>query len=146
MLNKYFEILINEAKSVKYDIPVAALIVKEGKIIALEKNRREEDNSTISHAEILAIQKANKLLNSWRLEGCDMYVTLEPCPMCAWAIINSRISNLYFGSYDSKYGAMGSILNLKALAKSKINVYGGIKEKECNELLENYFKELRNEK
>ena len=137
MLNKYFEILINEAKSVKYDIPVAALIVKEGKIIALEKNRREEDNSTISHAEILAIQKANKLL---------MYVTLEPCPMCAWAIINSRISNLYFGSYDSKYGAMGSILNLKALAKSKINVYGGIKEKECNELLENYFKELRNEK
>ena len=145
-LNKYFETIINKAKETKIDIPVCALIVKNNEIVSIATNKREENNSAIAHAEILAIQEANRKLNSWRLYDCDMYVTLEPCPMCAWAIINSRIKNLYFGSHDSQYGAFGSVINLKKLANSKINVYGGIKEVECNMLLEDYFKRLRDEK
>ena len=142
-LNEYFETIINKVKETKIDIPVCALIVKNSEIISIATNKREENNSTIAHAEILAIQEANKKLNSWRLDDCDMYVTLEPCPMCAWAIINSRIKNLYFGSYDIRYGAFGSAINLKELANSNINVYGGIKEVECNKLLDDYFKRLR---
>ena len=145
-LNKYFDILIRKVKEIKDDIPVAALVVKNNEIISIKANEREKTNLTTAHAEVLAIEEANKKLGSWRLDDCDMYVTLEPCPMCAWAIINSRIKNLYFGSYDAKYGAFGSAINLKNLANSKINVYGGIKENQCNQLLENYFKGLRDEK
>ena len=146
MLNKYFEILLNEAQKIKDDIPVSALIVRNNEIISIQSNKRERNNSTTAHAEILAIQEANEKLNSWRLDDCDMYVTLEPCPMCAWAIINSRISNLYFGSYDTKYGAFGSAINLAKLANSKINIYSGIQEEKCNKVLDNYFKGLRNER
>ncbi len=145
-INKYFDILINEANKEKNDIPVCAMIVKDNEIISIKVNKREELNRTTAHAEILAIEEANKKLKSWRLDNCDMYVTLEPCPMCAWAIINARIKNLYFGCYDTKYGAFGSAINLKNLADSKINVIGGIKEAECNKLLDNYFKGLRDEK
>ena len=141
-----FEIIINKAKNNIVDIPVCAMIVKNDEIISIAINRREEDNSTIAHAEMLAIQEANKKLNNWRLDECDMYVTLEPCPMCGWAIINSRIKNLYFGSYDIKYGAFGSAINLVQLADSKINVKGGIREDECNRIIDNYFRNLRNEK
>ncbi|MBQ7287418.1 MAG: nucleoside deaminase [Candidatus Gastranaerophilales bacterium] len=146
MLNKFMHLAIDEAKKVKKDIPICALIVKNGKIIALETNKREQENKTIAHAEILAISEANKKLNSWRLDDCDMFVTLEPCPMCAWAIINARIKNLYFGSYDLRYGACTSALNLANLANSKINIKGGILEQECNDLLKKYFENLRNEK
>ena len=139
-------IALKEAKKAKKDIPIAALIVKDNEIISLQTNKREEENKTIAHAEILAINEANKKLNSWRLENCDIYVTLEPCPMCAWAIINARFKNVYFGSYDSKYGAFGSAINLARLASSKINIKGGILEDECNNLLKNYFEKLRNEK
>ncbi len=144
--DKYFELIIKKAKEVKEDIPVCALIVKNGEIISLKVNEKEKNNQTTAHAEILAINEANQKLKSWRLDDCDMYVTLEPCPMCAWAIINARIKNLYFGSYDSKYGSFGSVINLKEFANSKINVYGGINEVECNQILDNYFKRLRNEK
>lgn len=137
------KIAIEKAKKVKIDIPVCAIIVKNDEIIALEVNKREKNNMVTAHAEILAINKANKKLNSWRLEECDMYVTLEPCPMCAWAIINSRIKNLYFGSYDTKYGAFSSKINLKELADSKLNIYSGIEEYACDELLKNYFKKMR---
>ena len=137
---------LNEAKKVKKDVPIACLIVKNNEIIALATNKREENNSTIAHAEILALEEANKKLNSWRLDDCDMYVTLEPCPMCAWAILNARIKNLYFGSYDLKYGAFGGAINLSKLANSKINIRGGILEDECNQLIKNYFENLRNEK
>ena len=140
------QIALAEAKKVELDIPIAALIVKNGEIIALETNKREQDNKTIAHAEILAIDSANKKLNSWRLDDCDMFVTLEPCPMCAWAIINSRIKNIYFGSYDTKYGAFGSAINLANLANSKIDIKGGILEAECNEVIKSYFEKLRNEK
>jgi len=145
-INKYFDILLCEAKKVKQDIPVAAMVVKDDEILSLEVNQRESLNLTTAHAEILALTEANKKLNSWRLYECDMYVTLEPCPMCAWAIINSRIKNLYFGSFDIKYGAFGSVINLAELAKSKINVFGGIKESACDKILDDYFKDIRNAK
>ena len=146
MLNKIIEIAINEAKKNKNDVPICAIIEKNGEIISIQTNKREELNQTIAHAEILAINEANKKLNSWRLDDCNIYVTLEPCPMCMWAIINSRIKNLYFGSYDTIYGAAGSAINLAKLANSKINIKGGIKEKECNKILDEYFKKIRNEK
>ena len=92
------------------------------------------------------IEEANKKLHSWRLEDCDMYVSLEPCPMCAWAIINARIKNLYFASYDYKYGAFGSVLNLAKLANSKINIQGGIQEEQFDSVLKKYFENIRDEK
>jgi len=146
MLNNHMQEALRIAKTTKTDIPIGAVIIKNGTVIASSTNKREENNQTVAHAEILAINEANKKLNSWRLDDCDLYVTLEPCPMCAWAIINARIKNVYFGSYDTKYGAFGSAINLAQLANSKINFKGGILEKECNELLENYFEKLRNEK
>ena len=146
MLNKFMNIAINEAFKVKKDIPIAALIVKNDKIISIATNKREKNNQTIAHAEIMAINDANQKLNSWRLDKCDIFITLEPCPMCAWAIINARFKNVYFGSYDTKYGALGSAINLAKLANSKINIKGGILEAECNNLLKNYFEKLRNEK
>ncbi len=146
LLNKYIDIAIEEAKKSVQDIPIGAVIVKNDKVISAKHNNREKINSTTAHAEILAIEEANKKLNSWRLDDCDIYITLEPCPMCAWAIINARISNVYFGSYDSQYGAFLSALNLAKLANSKVNVIGGIKEQECDKLLKEYFRILRNEK
>ena len=146
MLNKYMAMALSEAKKSKKDIPVAALITKNGEVISLQINKREENNQTIAHAEILAISEANKKLNNWRLDDCNLYVTLEPCPMCAWAILNARIKNLYFGSVDLKYGAFGSAIDLSKLANSKINVKGGILEDDCNQLIKDYFENLRNEK
>ena len=137
------QIALNKANETSKDIPIAAVIVKDNEIISICTNEREKNNQTIAHAEILAIQEANKKLNSWRLEDCDIYVTLEPCPMCAWAIINARIKNVYFGSYDTKYGAFGGAINLVNLANSKINVVGGILEDECNMLLKDYFEKMR---
>ena len=134
---------INIAKAVKGEIAVGAVIVKDNKVIASACNRKEKDNDVTSHAEILVIREAAKKLDRWRLEGCDLYVTLEPCPMCAWAIINSRIKNVYFGSYDTNYGALGSKLDLRQIANSKLKVYGGIMEKECDKILEECFKDLR---
>ncbi len=134
---------INIAKAVKGEIAVGAVIVKDNKVIASACNRKEKDNDVTSHAEILVIREAAKKLDRWRLEDCDLYVTLEPCPMCAWAIINSRIKNVYFGSYDTNYGALGSKLDLRQIANSKLKVYGGIMEKECDKILEECFKDLR---
>lgn len=142
--NYYMDILINEAKKETLDIPVSALIVKNDEIISLKTNSKEKDNLVTSHAEILALQEANKKLNSWRLSGCDMFVTLEPCPMCAFAIMSAKIKNLYFGCFDSLYGAFGGSFNLAEMTNSAIKIYGGIKEKECKAVLDNYFKTLRN--
>lgn len=134
---------IDFAKQVKKDVPVCAIIVKNGEIIASACNEREVDNDVTSHAEILAIRKAEKVLNNWRLEDCEMYVTLEPCPMCAWAILQSRIKTLYFGSFDKNYGAFGSAMDLREHANSKLKVFGGIMEDECDKILEEFFKNLR---
>ena len=143
MLNNYFDILMNKIKEEKADIPIAAMIVKDNEIISIKTNEREKSNLITAHAEILAINEANQKLNNKYLTDCDMYVTLEPCPMCAWAIINSKIKNLYFGSFDTQYGGF-SVLKLDKLANSKIKIFGGIKEDKCNKVLDEYFKNLRN--
>ncbi len=142
MLNKYFDILLKETKKETFDIPIGAMIVKNNEIISIQTNKIEKNNSYLSHAEILAIKEANEKLQTSKLFDCDMYATLEPCPMCAWAIINSKIKNLFFGSYDMQYGGF-SVLKLNNLARSKINIIGGIKEDECNKILNEYFKNLR---
>lgn len=131
------------AKSVRGEIPVGAVVVQDGKIIASACNKKEADNDVTSHAEILTLREASEKLRRWRLDDCDLYVTLEPCPMCAWAIINSRIKNVYFGSYDANYGALGSKIDLRKIANSDLKVYGGILEDECNQVLKEFFESLR---
>ena len=126
------------------EVPVGAVIVKDGKIIAKGRNEREKKQNALSHAEIEAINNACNALGSWRLDGCEMYVTLEPCPMCAGAIINSRIKTLVFGAYDSKMGSIDSVVNLcDYLYNHKVEVYGGICEDECLSILKEFFENLR---
>lgn len=139
---------LKEAKKAykKLEIPVGAVIVKDGEIIARAHNIKEEKQDTTKHAEILAIQKASKSLNSWRLNDCEMYVTLEPCPMCAGAIIQARINKVYIGAMDEKTGACGSILNLFKDYKfnHKVEYETGILKQNCENMLKNFFKDLRN--
>lgn len=135
---------IEYAKKAEGEIPVGAVIVQNGVIVASAFNQKEAQNDVTAHAEILAIREAEQKLGRWRLDDCEMYVTLEPCPMCAWAIINSRIKALYFGSYDLNYGALGSKLDLRKIANSKLKVFGGIMEDECDNILKEYFEKLRN--
>ena len=125
-----------------------AVIVKDGKIISRAHNQKEAKYDTTKHAEITAIQKASKKLKSWRLEDCSLYVTLEPCTMCIGAIINARIKKLYFGTYDEKTGACGSVLNIPQNYSFNhiVEVEGKILEKECKELLQSFFKDLRKRK
>ena len=127
------------------EVPGGAVIVKDGKIIARAHNTKETKKDATCHAEILAIKKACKKLESWRLLGCDMYVTLEPCSMCAGALINSRIKRLYIGTDDNKTGACGSVLNLLEdyTFNHKVQIETGILQEECEELLKQFFKELR---
>lgn len=129
----------------KLEVPVGAVIVKNGKIIARAYNQKESKTDTTKHAEILAIQKASKKLKSWRLIDCEMYVTLEPCTMCAGAIIHSRIKKVYIGAMDEKTGAVGSVLNLFEDYKfnHKPEVEKGILKEDCESLLKQFFKELR---
>ncbi len=131
------------AKTSGVDIPVAAVIVKDGKIIAKGINQREKKQNTINHAEITAIQNANKKLGNWRLNDCEMYVTLEPCPMCASAILQARISKLYFGAYDLLTGSFGSKCDMRKIMAFNIYVKGGIMEEECIKILKNYFEGIR---
>ena len=143
--NQFMQNAIDEAKKARSigEVPVGAVIVFENKIIGSGYNKRETSKNALSHAEIEAINEACKTLGSWRLLNCDLYVTLEPCPMCASAIIQSRIKNLYFGSYDTKYGALGSALDLRKVHNSKLNVFGGIFEQDCDKILEDFFERLR---
>ncbi len=129
----------------KLEVPVGAVVVKEGKIIARAHNLKETKYDTTKHAEILAIQKASKKLNNWRLIDCDMYVTLEPCSMCAGAIINSRIRKVYIGALDEKTGAAGSVLNLfeDFTFNHNVEVEKGIMQEECETMLKKFFKMLR---
>ena len=140
---KYMILAIKQATLSGEDIPVGCVIEKDGEIISVSSNKREKNKDISAHAEIVALKEASKILGDWRLRGCKLYVTLEPCPMCAWAILNSRIDEVYFGSYDTKYGALGSKINLLNLSDFKPKVFGGIMENECNELLKKYFLELR---
>ena len=126
------------------EVPVGAVIVKDGEIIAEGYNMREQKQNALSHAEIECIDKACEVLKSWRLETCELYVTLEPCPMCTGAIINSRIKTVVFGAYDLKAGSMDSVINLCDYPYNhKPEIYGGIMEDECKEILENFFQNLR---
>lgn len=134
---------IKAAEKAAGEIAVGAVIIKDGEVIASACNQKESLKDVTAHAEILAIREAEKKLGSWRLDDCEMYVTLEPCPMCAWAIIQSRIKTVYFGSYDTNYGALGSVLDVRKLSGSKLKVYGGIMERECGELLAKCFEKLR---
>jgi len=129
------------------EVPVGAVIVKDGKVIAKAYNRRETAKNPVSHAEILAIEKAAKALHGWRLLGCELYVTLEPCPMCAGAIINARIPRVYFGAYDPKAGALGSVYDLnEGRLNHRANVEGGILGEECAQVLKEYFLNKRGKK
>ena len=145
--NYYMKQALKEAEKAyqKLEVPVGAVIVKDGKIIARAHNQKETKTDTTKHAEILAIQKASKKLKSWRLIDCEMYVTLEPCSMCAGAMINSRIKKVYIGAMDEKTGAVGSVLNLfeDYTFNHRVEVETGIMEKECQETLKRFFKELR---
>ena len=135
------EIALNEAKKAleKGEIPVGAVIVKDNIVIAKAHNTREENQDALAHAEVNAIKKACEYLNNWRLENCDMYVTMEPCPMCCGAILQSRIKNVYFGAYSRDNGCMGTVVNLpKLLKNSSLTVYGGIMEDECTALLTDF--------
>ena len=138
-MHDFMKIAIEEAKKTVKDIPVGAIIVHNEEILAQAHNTKEQDQDITSHAEILALRKASEKLKNWRLEDCDMYVTLEPCPMCGWAILQSRIKNLYFGSYDKQYGAFSSSINLKDISSHKTNIYGGISENICDNMLKKFF-------
>jgi len=125
------------------ETPIGAVIVHDGKIIARGYNKRETKKNALMHAEVIAIDKACKKLGGWRLPKCDIYVTLEPCPMCSGAIIQARIENVYFGAYDQKSGCLGSVCDLSGVLPHKINYQGGILKEECEEILKRFFKNLR---
>lgn len=132
----------------KEEVPIGVVIVKDEKIIARAHNLKETKKDTTEHAEIRAIKKASKKLNSWRLIDCEMYTTLEPCPMCAGAIIQARIKRVYIGTMDEKTGACGSVLNLFKDHKFNhiVEVEYGILEEQCREILQDFFKKLRKKK
>ena len=126
------------------EVPVGCVIVRNGEVVGRGRNRREEKQSTASHAEMEAMAMANERLGSWRLEDCSLYVTLEPCPMCAGAIINARIPRVYYGARDSAMGACGGVLNLfMEEFPHKPALVGGIMEKECREILSDFFQAMR---
>lgn len=126
------------------EVPIGALIVKDGKILATGRNMREKKRNALLHAEIVAIDRACKKLGAWRLEGCTLYVTMEPCPMCAGAIINARIPRVVFGCYDRKAGVYGSVLDLRDYRFNHYyEVTGGVLEEECANLLSDFFSSLR---
>ena len=147
---RFMKEAIKEAKKAELidEVPIGCVIVKDGKIISRGHNIRETKQNPIGHAEIVAITKASKKLKSWRLDGCDIYITLEPCIMCSGAIIQSRIKHIYFGAFDPKGGALGSSIDV--LKADNINhhpdVTSSVLKEECSSLVTNYFKNKRKAK
>ncbi|MCJ8174386.1 nucleoside deaminase [Clostridium botulinum] len=145
-MNDYIEYAIIEAKKALAigEVPVGAIIVKENKIIAKSHNLKESLKDPTAHAEILAIKEACNTIHNWRLKGCKMYVTLEPCPMCASAIIQSRISELYIGTFDPVGGACGSVVNItnNSYLKNNLNIKW-LYNDECSRIITNFFKNIR---
>lgn len=126
------------------EVPVGCVIVRDGQVVGRGRNRREEKQSTFSHAEMEAIAGANESLGSWRLDDCTLYVTLEPCPMCAGAILNARIPRVYYGARDREMGACGGVLNLFMEDFPHLPaLVGGVLEEECRAVLSDFFRELR---
>ena len=152
MVNKeyFMKQALKEAKKAyqKLEVPVGVVIVKDEKILARAHNQKEEKNNPVQHAEILAIEKACKKLNNWRLQECEMYVTLEPCAMCAGAIMQSRLKKIYIGAPEHKSGACGSKINIMEIYQSdaKVEVEMGILQEECSSMLKKFFKEVRIQK
>ena len=145
---KFMKCALMEAQKalLKDEVPVGCVIVKDGKIIAKGYNKKEQNHCSIFHAEIIAIEKACKKLGDWRLEDCTLFVTMEPCAMCAGAILNHRIKNVVFGVSEQNFGACGGgidLLNNKEL-NSKTNVVSGVLKDECLDLLQRFFKQRRN--
>ena len=129
------------------EVPVGALLVQNGRVIAAGHNRRERDRDALAHAELEVIRRGCKKVRGWRLENCTLYVTLEPCPMCAGAIVNSRIRRVVFGAYDPKAGAAGSVFNLFEMPLNhKPEVTGGVLAEECGRVLTDFFKMKRGKK
>ena len=147
MDNEYFmdqAIALAREAAQEGEVPVGAVVVLGDKIVGTGRNRREKSKNALAHAEIEAINEACRTLGGWRLWQCDMYVTLEPCPMCTGAIINSRIKRLIYGASDCKAGSCGSVVNLFELPYNhKPEIVSGIKKDECAELLSEFFKALR---
>lgn len=146
-MDKFMKIAINEAKKAytKNEVPIGACIVYDGMVIARGHNLRETKNISTMHAEIVTINKACKKLNTWKLEDCTLYVTLEPCIMCAGAIIQSRIKKVVYGAKDNRFGAFGSYIDVpKYKFNHEVEIISGVMEEECSNLIKNFFKELRN--
>lgn len=146
---KYMEIAIREAKKTaeSQDVPIGAVIVKDGEIIAAGHNEREAYGDSTAHAEIQAIRKACEKLGGWHLDACELYVTLEPCPMCMGAIVNSRIKRVVFGAKDAKAGACGSVFNFNDYPLNhKPEIVSGVMEEEGRKLLSDFFAERRKQK
>ena len=126
------------------EVPIGAVIVKDGEIVATGRNMRELRKNSLLHAEIIAIDRACKRLGRWRLHDCTLYVTMEPCPMCAGAIVNSRIKRVVYGCYDQKAGALGTVFDMSQYPLNhKYEITSGVMEQECAKLLSNFFAELR---
>lgn len=126
------------------EVPVGAVVARRGEVVAAAHNTRETEKNALHHAELLAIDSACKKLGGWRLHRCDLYVTLEPCPMCAGALINSRMKTVYYGAPDPKAGSCGSLINLFALPYNhQPALVSGVLEQECADILRNFFRELR---
>ena len=126
------------------EVPVGCVIVHDGKVIGRGRNRREEDQNALLHAEVIAIQEACRTLSSWRLTDCDLYVTLEPCPMCAGAILNARVGRVFYGAGDVNMGACGGVINLFEEAFGyKPKMYKGMLAAECSAVLSDFFRALR---
>lgn len=142
----YMKQALKRAKAAYKDgeTPVGAVVVKDGVVIASGRNHRENKKNALMHAELIAINRACKKLGCWRLIDCDLYVTLEPCPMCTGALINARVRRVIFGAYDGKAGSLGSIINLNEYPYNhKLEITGGVLEEECSSILSDFFKELR---
>lgn len=144
---KYMKEALRQAKKAYAlgEVPIGCVIVYEDKIIARGYNRRNTDKNTLAHAEITAINRASKKMGDWRLEDCTLYVTLEPCQMCAGAIVQSRITNVVMGCMNPKAGCGGSILNILEMPEfnHQVNVVRGVLEEDCSQILQDFFKELR---
>ena len=144
---KYMKEALKQAKKAYAlgEVPIGCVIVYEDKIIARGYNRRNTDKNTLAHAEVSAINRASKKLGDWRLEDCTLYVTLEPCQMCAGAIVQSRITNVVMGCMNPKAGCGGSVLNILEMPEfnHQVNVLRGVMEEECSQILQDFFKELR---
>lgn len=148
--DKYMKEALRQARKA-YDlneVPIGCVIVYKDKIIARGYNRRNTDHNTLSHAELNAIRKASKYLGDWRLEGCMMYITLEPCQMCAGAIVQARVSQVVIGGMNAKAGCAGSVLNLLQMPgfNHQVEITYGVMEKECSTMLSEFFKDLREQK